>query len=56
MAVVVKDGKRYCVAHGKTGAVLKRKGRKVCFISRSEAQAEARRTKCRVMGGSHCPR
>ncbi len=56
MAVVVKDGSSYCVAHGKTGAILKRQGKKVCFSSKGEAQAEARRTRCRVMGGSHCPR
>lgn len=50
MAKVVKKGARFCVAHDRTGAVLKRKGKAVCFKTRRAANNEAANTKCRVMG------
>lgn len=52
MAMVKQVGKRFCVTHDTTGAVLKRKGRRVCFTTRSKAQADARATRRRVMGRS----
>ena len=51
MAKVKKIGKQFCVTHDRTGAVLKRKGRRVCYATRSEAQADARATRRRVMRG-----
>jgi len=50
MAKVKMVGKRWCVAHDTTGAVLKRKGRLVCYATRSKAQADATATRRRVMG------
>ncbi len=49
MANVVKVGKKFGVAHGKTGAILKRKGKRVIHPTRAAAQADARATKRRVM-------
>lgn len=54
MAKVKKIGKSYCVVHGTTGQVIKRKGRRACHPTRAQAQGDARRTRCRVMG--NCPR
>ena len=54
MAEVIKQGNRWCVSHGRTGAVLKRKGSPVCFTKRSAANAEAKKTQCRVVGGRSC--
>ncbi len=53
-ADVVRKGGRYCVTHSRTGAVLKRKGRRQCFDSRSVANRVAAETRCRVLGS--CPR
>jgi hypothetical protein len=50
MAKVKKVGKRHCVTHDTTGAVLKRKGHRVCFTTRGKAAADARATRRRVMG------
>lgn len=49
MAKVVKVGKKYGVAHEKTGAILKRKGKRVLHPTRAEAQADARATRRRSM-------
>ena len=56
MASVAKKGARWCVTHGRTGAVLKRKGTAVCFKTPAAARKEANRTRCRVTGGRHCAR
>ena len=50
MASVKKVGGKHCVTHSTTGAVLKRGGKPVCFDIHAKAQAEAARTRCRVMG------
>lgn len=50
MAKVVKARGKWCVAHGRTGHPIKRKGRIVCFTSKKAAQAEARSTQHRVVG------
>ena len=50
MAGVEKRGNQYCVVHDRTKAVLKRKGRRVCFASRGAAVAEAKATQRRIMG------
>ncbi len=50
MAKVVKVGKKFGVAHDRTGAILKRKGKRVIHPTRAEAQADARATRRRVMG------
>ncbi|KKM84120.1 hypothetical protein LCGC14_1302420 [marine sediment metagenome] len=49
MAKVVEDRGQYCVAHDLTGQILKRKGKRVCFSTRKEAEAEARATRRRIM-------
>lgn len=54
MAEVIKKGNQHCVAHSTTGAVLKRKGRSVCFSTRAQAVTEANRTQCRILGGPVC--
>lgn len=41
---------RFAVVHDRTGAVLKRKGRRVIHPTRSAASADARATRRRIMG------
>lgn len=55
-AGVKKKGNRWCVIHTTTGAVLKRKGHRVCFDTQRKAAKEALKTQCRVKGGSACRR
>lgn len=55
MANVDKIGGKWCVTHGKTGAVLNRGGVDVCYTNRGTAQADANATKCKVTGGKLCP-
>ena len=43
MAKLKKDGNRWVVVHGRTGAPLKRKGRIVAFVKESEGLKEVRR-------------
>ena len=50
MAKVKKIGKRFCVTHSTTGAVIKRGGRSACYATRSKANQDANKTRCRVMG------
>lgn len=52
MAKVVKVGKKFGVAHDKTGAILKRKGKRVIHDTKAEAQADARATRRRISGKS----
>lgn len=54
MAKVKKLGRKYCVTHGTTGQVLKRKGKRACYTSASRARTDARKTRCKVMGGKSC--
>ena len=54
MASVKKIAGKYCVTHSTTGAVIKRGGKKACHTTRAKAQADANKTRCRVMGT--CPR
>ena len=49
MAKVVKVGKQFGVAHDTTGAILKRKGKRVIHPTRAAAQADARATRRRIM-------
>ncbi len=51
MAKVKQIGKRrFAVVHDTTGAVLKRKGKRVIYPTRAEAAKDARETRRRVMG------
>lgn len=50
MAKVKKIGTKYCVTHDTTGAVLKRKGRRVCFATQGAARKDARATIKRITG------
>lgn len=50
MAKVVKVGKKFGVAHDTTGAILKRKGKRVIHPTRAAAQADARATRQRITG------
>ena len=49
-AKVKRTGGRWCVAHDRTGAVLVRKGRRVCFSTRGAAAKDALDTRRRIMG------
>ena len=49
MAKVIKKGKKFCVAHDKTGQIIKRKGKQVCYSIKSQAKKDASKTRCRVM-------
>ncbi len=50
MAKVKQIGKnQFAVTHDHTGAILKRKGRRVIYPTRAEALADARETRRRVM-------
>lgn len=47
--IEVKGKTKYAVVHDTTGAVLKRKGRRVIHDTRHEAQKDATATRARVM-------
>ena len=49
MAKVVKVNDKFGVAHDTTGAILKRKGKRVIHPTRAAAQADARATRRRNM-------